>query len=216
MLDPEQNFLTRPRPRMLVIAGLFLLCSAVVTAAATPLRIDIQSVTIEARVNWSQPYVHIEALDEAQNRVTYGGAGSFVASFVGAGPFRAPRTVNTDFFHGNTIGFGGVVSGGGFSQMEGHADPITLFPTVRRKPEAFIRIGSAGFHGRFEYWAEPNGLVAFDDDVVLEGNYQAFLSNRNYMDGRYIELTKLIYVLKKPENLSGLRTRPWTRESLAD
>lgn len=199
MLDPKQTFLAGSRAFMLAFAGLFLLCPAAVTQAA-PLRIDIQSVTIEAKSNWLQPTVSIVALDEAGNQVTYGGAGSFVVSLVGLGPVPLPRTVSTNFLHGNQVGYGSVTRWAYFTLTEGHSDPITLYPTTPRKPETFIRTGAAGCRGKFEYYVEFQGLVAYDDDVVLEGSYQAFLSNRNYMDGRKIELTRMLYVLTKPEN----------------
>lgn len=199
MLNHKQTLPRRMRFHLLALAG-SIIVFGMAANGATPLRIDIQSVTIEARTVWLQPAVRIVALDEAQNQVTYSGAGSFVVSMIGAGPFSISRTISTDCLRGTQVGYSSAVSWGFFTITEGHSDPIGLFATTPRKPESFIRTGSAGLRGRFEYWTEQQGLVAFDDDVVLEGSYQAFLSNRNFMDGRNVELTRMLYTLKKPES----------------
>ncbi|MEO6390838.1 MAG: hypothetical protein ABIP75_03240 [Pyrinomonadaceae bacterium] len=187
---------------LFIVLGIFAL-SADRLAAGTPVRVDVQSMSILFQRSSGEPYYRVYAVDEMGTPVTFGGWGNYVLDFTNGEPFSIPNTFSTDRFDTFSMTFGLVNSYGQFTVFSGHSDPLRLWPTnTPRKSATFSRTGNVGFHASFHYSTEL-GYEAFDDDVVLEGNYQVDLVPVNWLSGRKIQYTRLYFDLKKPVDLSA-------------
>jgi hypothetical protein len=180
-----------------IIATLF--CAHTVRGAV-PLRVDVQSMTIEFGRYSEDTSYHVYATDEAGTPVTIHGVGAYVLGFNSLEPFAAPNTFDTNRFNSAGLAFGTVATGGADWQVfSSHSDPLNLWATnTPRKPILFSRTGSAGFHAAFHYVGAP-GYEVYDDDVVLEGTYQVDLGNAYWLNGRQLAFYRLFFDLKKPE-----------------
>jgi hypothetical protein len=180
---------------LVTLAIVFSLAS-ITASAGEAQRIDVKRLTFEYRFGWGNTAFRVEAVDEAGAPVTFSGLGSYYVPFDDCAPCSIPFTFSTDSMHGFYLDFG-QENHGEWQILSGHSEPLVLPPTIRRKPEHFSRTGTAEVHAKFAY-KHQNEVLAYDDDVVLIGGYQADFGNANYLDGRKFNFYRIVYTLTQP------------------
>lgn len=75
---------------MIAVGSFGVGCDSV--RAAAPVRVDVHTVTIKENRN-SEATIHVYAVDDAGNDVTFGGFSNYLLSFSNDEPFAVPATV---------------------------------------------------------------------------------------------------------------------------
>jgi hypothetical protein len=161
--------------------------------------IDIKSLTLSFKRNSTEGQFSLRAINSSQNEVVYAGQGGYSLPLFNCVPCNLPNSFNSNGFQRGS----GFQFSWGFDKLvyfyvsEVKSDVIVLRPTVRRKPRLFSFSGRTEIHGRVEIRDNTNTIVAFDNEVKLEGSYTVNFLNNNSLDGRKVEFSQISYSLNQ-------------------
>lgn len=128
----------------------------------------------------------------------YAGRGSYSLTVFNCIPCSIPNTFSSDGF---SVGFSGFNWGFDkylrFYVTAIESDPIILSPMIPRKRKNITVSGKTRLRGRIEIKDENNMIIAFDNDVVLEGRYIVNFIRPVYNSG-VVEFTQISYLLNQP------------------
>jgi len=174
--------------------------------AQQPVQIDVKSLTLFFQRSSSDGQFSMRTVNSSQTEVIYGGRGSYSLPLFNCVPCHLPNSFSSNgfqrFLTNEQQGFAFLW---GFDKLvyfyvsEVKSDLIVLRPTIRRKPQFFTLNGATEIRGRVEI-RDTNGIVAVDNDVVLEGSYAVRFLNNNFLDGRKVEFSQINYTLNQPTN----------------
>lgn len=142
--------------------------------------IDIRSLEIERFLRGSQSSVKFTAVDAQENEIIYsdGDANSLPGTFGAENcfPCRAPEVFNTDLFGtGEEYLFQLQLPDNNlrlkFYKTSSDSSLLYLNPRDIIRKSAFVKRGFVKLLGRVEILDSSGNVIAFDNDVALEGNY---------------------------------------------
>lgn len=179
------------------------------TNAQTAEQIDVKFLEIIRIGRNGITGFEMRVVNSSQNAVTYTGIDSAAITgifpFIRCGPCSPPKLFNTNIFRSGMIADLAQESGQVKLYLTlSESSPITFNNRFFSRKRDFTVTGTTKIKGKIEVTGSNGRVIAFDNDVVLEGGYSV-LYWKPYLVGfpnqkKHTDFKSLIYTLNAPEN----------------
>lgn len=181
---------------------IFIAASGLASFAQTPVQIDVKSMEISKVGSAGPTSFRMEAINSAQNTIVYQGVDSGalgVMPFSLACPCSPPKRLETNIFPSEMIADLGTNTGQvRFYIASSTSSPIILNQRVLSKKKDFFVNGATRVEGRIEVRNGSGIIIAFDNDVILQGGYSVVYGKPyvlDYSGKRTTDFRSVVYSL---------------------